>query len=104
MGKKNGCFTSEVKNFTSESGFFFSESGFFLGVCGRNFADVKVGKLKDIYFRSRIFFAFGGRERRKEDTRGWEEKRKEDARGRERKGKRGEERLSSQQPQPSFET
>ena len=50
LGKKNGCFTSEVENFTSESGFFFSESGFFLGVCGRNFADVKFEKLKDIYF------------------------------------------------------
>ena len=45
-----------------------------------------------------------GEDGRKEDTRGWEEKRKEDTRGRERKGKRGEERLSSQQPQPSFET
>ena len=45
-----------------------------------------------------------GEDGRKEDTRGWEEKRKEDARGRERMGERGEERLSSQQPQPSFET
>ena len=55
LGQKNGCFTSEVENFTSESGFFFSESGFFLGVCGRNFADIEDGKLKDIYFSGRIF-------------------------------------------------
>ena len=55
LGKKNGCFTSEVKNFTSESGFFFSESGFFLGVCSRNFTDIEIQKLKYIYFPGRIF-------------------------------------------------
>ena len=54
-GPKEGCFTLDVENFLSESGFFLFKSGFFLGVCGRNFDDIDIQKLKYIYFFGRIF-------------------------------------------------